>query len=234
MVVGILAMGGAVDFLLGNFSMQTGGFIGGLMAGSLPFLYGECNAQRKEKKFILFAVVAAASIIIVSLLAPDTDRSAVDVFDGGMDIGMIVLVFVGGAVAAAALVIPGISGAMVLMLFGLFPIAMHTISNIREYLMSPTNFELLGVIMAVVVPLGIGMVVGILLGSKVIAWLLEKFHSQTYYVILGLVFGTIFVIFSDPATYQSHAEITPLLIAATAITFACGAVTSLFLGKRKD
>jgi putative membrane protein len=182
----------------------------------------------------LFAAAATVFIIATTLLAPERDAGTGDVLIGGFNFALAAWLFIGGMFAAATMVIPGISGAMVLMLFGLFPIAMHTISNIREYLMSPTNFELLGEILAVVVPLGIGILAGILLGSKLIAWLLEKFRAQTYYVILGLVFGTIFVIFNDPATYQSHDQITPWLVILTAITFACGAATSLMLGKKKD
>ncbi|MCL2225719.1 MAG: DUF368 domain-containing protein [Defluviitaleaceae bacterium] len=236
MVVGILAVGEAIDFLLVRFSMQTGGFIAGLMAGSLPFIYSQCILEedgKRDKRYILFAVAAAAFIILITLLAPEGDRDAV--FEGAtFNAALAAHLFIGGLFAAAAMVVPGVSGAMVLMLLGLFPIAMHTITNIREYLMSPTNLELLTPILAVVIPLGIGIVAGILLGSKLIAILLKKFHSQTYFVILGLVFGTIFVIFNDPATYQSHESVTPLLIAFTAITFICGAATSLLLGKRKD
>ncbi|MCL2577337.1 MAG: DUF368 domain-containing protein [Defluviitaleaceae bacterium] len=233
MVVGILAVGEAIDFLLGRFSMQTGGFIAGLMAGSLPFIYNQCgSSDNQTKKYFLYAIAAAVFIILITLIAPESDRDVI--FEGAsFNFALAAHLFIGGVFAAAAMVVPGVSGAMVLMLFGLFPIAMHTISNIREYLMSPTDVELLLSIIAVCLPLGIGIVAGVLLGSKLIALLLKKFYSQTYFVILGLVFGTIFVIFNDPATYQSHVEITPLLVVFTAITFVCGAATSLFLGKRK-
>ena len=183
----------------------------------------------------MFAVGAAVFIILITLLAPErpASDSGVILENAGFNFALTAHLFVGGIFAAAAMVIPGISGAMVLMLFGLFPIAMNTISNIREYLMSPTDFELLLSILSVCLPLGIGIVAGILLGSKLIAWLLKKFYAQTYFVILGLVFGTIFVIFNDSATYQSHAEISPTLVIFTAIAAICGAATSLFLGKKK-
>jgi putative membrane protein len=211
--------------------MITGGFIAGLMAGSLPFIYSQCVLTRRENKYIFFAVGSAAFIILLTLLAPENDAGVA--FEGAtFNFWLMVHLFIGGVFAAAAMVIPGISGAMVLMLFGLFPIAMHTITNIRVYLMSPGDFEILGEILMVVLPLGVGIVAGILIGSKMIAWLLAKFHSQTYFVILGLVFGTVFVIFSDPATYQSHDEISPWLVVFTAIALACGAATSLLLGKK--
>ena len=235
MVAGILAAGEAVDFFLTRFSMQTGGFIAGLMAGSLPFLYAQTQhgTEKPNRKFFLFAIFAAVFIIATALFAPDADTSvAIDTI--GINGALVLHLFIGGLFAAATMVIPGISGAMVLMLFGLFPIAMHTIANIRTYLVSPTDYDLLISILAVCVPLGIGIVAGVFLGSKLIAVLLKKFYAQTYFVILGLVFGTVFVIFNDPATYQSHEDITPLLVVFTAIAFALGVATSLFLGKRKN
>lgn len=242
MVAGILAVGETIDFFLGRFSMQTAGFIAGLMAGSLPFIYSQCvlklqnnnntDGGRKISKYFLFTVASAAFIILSALFAPSTEATAADGVT--FSVGLAVLLFAGGVFAAMAMVIPGVSGAMVLMLFGLFSIAMHTLSSIREYLMSPTDFELLGSILTVVLPLGFGIVAGILLGSKLISMLLEKYHSATYFAILGLVFGTIFVIFNDPATYYSHDEITGGLIFFTVITFVGGAVMSLVLGKRKE
>jgi putative membrane protein len=255
MVIGILAVGEAIDFFLVRFSMQTGGFIAGLMAGSLPFIHSQCVLGKQDEKAAkpiekkwLFAVGAAVFIIAITLLAPEGDReTAMNGATEGVNLNaaLVAHLFVGGLFAAATMVIPGVSGAMVLMLFGLFPIAMHTISNIREYLTSPANFELLTEILVVVVPLGIGIVAGILLGSRLIAWLLKKYHSQTYFVILGLVFGTIFVIFNDPATYQSrrfydattnlpYYEFSAWLLVLTIIAFVFGMITSLLLGKRKE
>jgi putative membrane protein len=135
-------------------------------------------------------------------------------------------------VAAAAMIIPGVSGAMVLILFGLFPLAMHTISLIREYLMTPFDFSLLPPILMVVIPIGLGVVAGILLMSRLIAMLLEKHHSITYFAIMGLIFGTIFAIFNDDSTYQSYNNITPLLVVYALVAFAIGMAISLRLGKK--
>ncbi|MCL2198895.1 MAG: DUF368 domain-containing protein [Defluviitaleaceae bacterium] len=236
MVVGIIAAGGIVDFFLVRFSLQTGGFIAGLMAGSMPFIHRQSMQKIPEDaamlKYYVIAVAAAAFIILLTIFAPDSGAAGetAGVFLGA---GLIVQLFAGGAFAAAAMVIPGISGAMVLMLFGLYPLAMRTISNIREYLMSPADLELLMEIVIVVAPLGVGIVAGILLGSKLIAWFLAKYHSATYFAIMGLVLGTVFVVFSNPDTYQSHDEITGALVVFTVIAFVVGMVTSLVLGKKE-
>ena len=117
------------------------------------------------------------------------------------------------------------------MLFGLLPVVMNTIAQITEYLASPLDFSLLTPILQVAVPLGLGIVVGILLASKLIAKLLDRHFSFTYFAILGMVFGTIFVVFRDPQTYQSVDTMTVSLVAVGVIAFIVGLVIALMFGK---
>jgi len=232
MVVGIIALGSAIDFLITRFSLQSSAFIAGLMAGSIPFIYGQAISKLKpgEKKprYYTIAVIAALIIMSLAFFAPTPEPYS----DTYFNLGFALFLFVGGVLGAAAMIIPGVSGAMVLILLGVYPMAMHTISLIREYLLTPFDFELLWPILMFVVPIGLGVVVGILLASRLIAMLLEKYHTVTYFAIVGLIFGTIFVIFNDSETYQSYHVITPTLIVFAAVSFVFGVVVSLILGKR--
>ncbi|MCL1885018.1 MAG: DUF368 domain-containing protein, partial [Defluviitaleaceae bacterium] len=203
--------------------------------GVAPIGDGNCEssflAKNKATKYYFIAAFAAIVIILLALFTATENSYEAEGIT--LSATLAVHLFIGGLFSAAALVIPGISGAMVLMLFGLYAVATHTLSRISDFLMSPTDLEILTEILIIAVPLGLGIVAGILLGSKLIAMLLKKFHTATYFAILGLVLGTIFAIFNNPDTYQSHDEITPPLIAFTAIAFVCGAVASLLLGKKK-
>ena len=229
MGIGILALGSVLDFFLQRFSLQSGAFIAGLMAGSIPFIYKTALSKDMKKSYsYIVTVVAAIIIVLLSIFAPTPDIYV----DVQFSVGLVALLFVGGILSAGALMFPGISGAMVLILLGIFPVAIHTISLIREYLMTPFDFALLTPILIVVVPIGLGLVVGVLLTSRLIAFLLEKHHGATYFAIIGLIFGTIFVVFNDDATYQSHAEITPVLVIFAVIAFMAGMAVSLTLGKK--
>jgi len=229
MGIGILALGSVLDFFLQRFSLQSGAFIAGLMAGGIPFIHKMALSKDKKKSYsYAVTVVSAIVIILLALFVPARDIYV----DVQFSFGLVALLFVGGILSAGALMFPGISGAMVLILLGIFPVAIHTISLIREYLMTPFDFSLLTPILIVVVPIGFGLVVGVLLTSRLIAFLLEKHHGTTYFAIIGLIFGTIFVVFNDDATYQSHAEITPVLIIFAVIAFIVGMAISLKLGKK--
>ena len=232
MAMGIVLLGSLIDFFITRFSLQTSSFIAGLMAGSIPFFYKKALSQiaSSEKKYSYYVITILATLIIV-LLSTFTQATGV-YLDAGLNIGLILLLFLGGALAAGAMMIPGVSGAMVLILLGLYPMAMHTITLIREYLLTPFNFELLGPILIFVVPVGVGVVVGILLTSRIIAGLLAKHYSRTYFAIIGLIFGTVFVLFNEETTYQSYDIITTPIIIFTIVSFVLGIVASLLLGKK--
>jgi len=231
MVIGILATGTVLDYFIQRFSLQSAALIAGLMAGGVPFIHKLATSKDGKKPYYyVIAVVAAVVIVALSLFTTTPELYEAQ----QISFGFMAILFIGGVLASAAMIIPGVSGAMVLMLLGIFPLAMRTISEIREFLMSPTSFDLLPPILTIVIPVGIGVVVGILATSRLIEYLLRNHHTVTYFAILGMIFGTVFVVFSDEATYQSHDRITAGLIVAAVIVFLIGMVVSLKLGNPKE
>jgi len=228
MVIGILVIGTLLDGFFERFSFQTSAFIAGLVAGGIPFIHSQ--AISKDGKKPIFYVVAAIAALIIILLAVVVPTPTIEAAEFSW--GFAVLLFIGGMAAAAALIVPGVSGAMVLMLFGLLPTVMHTIALITEYLRTPFDFGLLTPILQVGIPLGLGIVAGILLASKLIAILLEKHFSFTYFAILGMVVGTIFAVFSNEDTYYSVERMTVTVIVYGVIAFIVGMAIALMFGKR--
>jgi putative membrane protein len=229
MVLGIVAVGSVLSIFIRMFSFQSAGFIAGLMAGSIPFLYETAKGKsRKSPLYYLAAGIAAVVIILLAVFVPTPELY----IEGSPGFGAVVLLFFGGLLSAAAMVVPGVSGAMVLILMGLFPLAMDTINQIRSYIMTPFHFELLPPILWVVAPLGLGIVLGVLLAGKGIAFLLEKYFSLTYFIIIGLVFGTVFALFADSRTYQSG-DLSTFSVIAAVVLCVVGIILALKLGKQK-
>jgi len=232
-VAGIIIAGSLLSFVFERFSFQAAGFIAGLMAGSLPFLYAQARSGGRDEpqrntpvSYYVAAVVAAALIIAAALFIETPDIA----FEGTLGWGAMALLFLGGMAAAAAMIIPGVSGAMVLVLLGIYPIAMAAINQIRVYLSDLTAFELLPPILRIVIPVGLGIIPGVFLAGRGIAWLLEKHFSLTYFIIIGLVVGTVFALFHSPDTYQSGA-VTPMIGAVAVVMFIGGAAVAIFLGR---
>jgi putative membrane protein len=228
MAVGIVGLGSIIEYCMANFSFQTAVFFVGLVVGSIPLIYKKAN-EKKDIKPSYYAATVLAVLLVIALALIKPDESA------GADVAVtpifMVILFFGGLIAAAAMVVPGISGSFMMILMGLYPTVLRTISMIRDWLTHITDFSLLLEIIKIAAPLGLGILAGIILISKLIAFLLNKFHTVTYLAILGLMLGTVYAIFVDPATYQSDALLTLPILAVAVVTFAAGSVIAFFLGK---
>ena len=101
-------------------------------------------------------------------------------------IGYITL-FIVGMISAATMVIPGISGSLVLMLLGYYEPVINTIKDL-------TNFSNLSHNILILAPFGIGIIVGIVLVAKLIEFLLKRYPIKTYYGVLGFVLASLVAI----------------------------------------
>jgi len=225
-VVGILAFSSLVSEALKAYSFPTVMFFIGLVVGSIPLIYKKASAKGVKPKYFIATAVAIAFVIVMAILrnneaatAPVADTTAT-----------IVKMFFGGMISSAAMVIPGTSGSFVMLLIGIYYDVIHAVSSLRVYLQNPTDFYFLTEIMLVIIPLGLGIVLGILIVSKVILILLTKHYSITYFTILGLMIATVFAIFIDPITYQSGVNFMSILWGIG--TFGVGLTTSYLLGSK--
>ena len=229
MAVGIILFGSVIDNLLDSFPLESRLFIAGLMIGSLPQVHRV--ALRGDKSKSSYYVVSAVSAVLVSILVIISPSPYLNL-DVNLSIGFLAYVFIGGIFAAAALMIPGISGAMVFILFGLYPTIINVIAQIREYLFSPTSFELLPPIFMVAAPIGFGIIVGILLCSRFIAILLKRFHRLTYFIIIGLIIGSIVALFPSD-THAFSEMLRPIgsqSIVLSVVFFVLGCAISIYVG----
>ncbi len=183
-VISILAMSKIINYSLNNFPIPTTLFFIGLIVGGVPLIYR--NVKNKEKKGSYIISFLATFALVMILAFAKTGNNVVSL--SNLNIGMIGIIFLVGMIAAATMVIPGISGSFVLMLLGFYKPILNTISNI-------TNFSLLTHNLTILIPFGIGVLVGIILIAKLIEYLLNKYETLTYYAILGFIISSIIVLF---------------------------------------
>ena len=230
--VGVLAFSVLIDYTLTNYSLPTCGFFAGLVAGSIPLIWGMANSKmpkgKKKSSYFIYTVLAFALVLFMTTLK--TPESAVAVA-GDVSLALMGKAFLGGMVACAAMIIPGVSGSFILVLMGLYNVIIGYVAMVKDFLVT-FDFSILMQIIKFCAPLGIGMIVGALLISRAIEFLMNRFHTETYFIILGLIGGSLIGIFLDPIAYGSYAGAIPVTaFIVTAVTAVAGLVTAIFLGK---
>ena len=166
----------------------------GFIIFAIPIIIKEEKETLKGKYLnILFTIVGIGIVVLISVLNPASGGEGIKVDIANLNIGIILYVFVAAMVAICAMVLPGISGSTLLLIFGLY---MPIMTAIKEVL--HLNFGYLPILIV----FGLGILTGILTTIKLIKKSLEKYRSQTIYFILGLMIGSIYPVILGPTTLE--------------------------------
>ena len=239
---GVLTFSSITHHLLTNHSFPTMAFFIGLIVGIIPLIYAKLKDGKNEKdgengknfpwRASQVALVVCPMLFVMAIShlrgeAAVNPEEIINYIDGRF----MLFIFFSGILAAAALVIPGISGSFVLLLLGIYPLAIYCVSQLRFLLADVTNIPLMLSIASVLVPLGIGVIIGGLSTARLIEKLLKNHHKTVYSIILGLLVGSVYSLFRDPIVYQSG--ISAPIIAVGTVTFLCGCALSFSIGKKR-
>ena len=165
----------------------------GFIIFSIPLIIREEKEVLKGKYInLIFTVIGIAVVALITYFNPVSGEGNV-VSLTNLNFGLIAYVFVAGMIAISAMVLPGISGSTLLLIFGLY---IPIISAIKEFL--HFNLSYFPVLFA----FGIGIIIGVLVVIKLIKMALKKFRSQTIYCIIGLMIGSIYAIIMGPTTLE--------------------------------
>jgi putative membrane protein len=231
LVTGLLLFSSLIHYLLTNFSFPTMLFFIGLIMGIIPIIFSkvkEPGARLRPIEIILIIIPFLVLLIISGL----KEASIVDPEEviNNIDFPFMLFIFFAGIVAAMALVIPGISGSFVLLLLGIYHVIIYSVSSIRLLFTDISNTVLLLNICKVLAPLVIGIIIGGLLMVRLIEKLLQNYHKLVYSIILGLLLGSICVLFREPMVYKSGISVIIVIIGIA--TLSLGAVLSFIMGKK--
>ena len=183
LALAILLFSKLIDFSLSKFPFATTFFFIGLILGGIPLLWRKVKIKtRKISNWLVFFITFTLVVVFTFL---KSGNNMVDLTTIGFS-NMISL-FLVGVVAASTMIIPGISGSFMLMLLGYYEPIINTISSI-------TNFNLLGHNLLILIPFGIGVIVGVILVAKLIEYLLKKYEVKTYFGVLGFVLASMIAI----------------------------------------
>ena len=214
-VLSLAILSNAISYALTNFKFPTTLFFIGLIIGGIPLLYKKIDKEVNGKNILLMLITFS---IVVLFTFMDSGNKVISF--ANMDIYKYITLFIVGIIAAATMVIPGISGSFVLMLLGYYEPIINTIKDFTHLNNIASN-------LAILIPFGIGVLVGIVLIAKLIEYLLAKHEVPTYFMIIGFILASIISIIVEAGLTTNI-----MFIVSGIILFMLGFVIAYKLGEK--
>jgi putative membrane protein len=168
--ISIVSIASIMQNLLSNYPIQTWSFFFGLIVASSLFIIRGISGWRVSDIALLIGGVALGAVVCT--LSPT--RTPDDLW----------FIFISGAIAICAMILPGISGSFILLILGKYEYIMARITEFTSGVNVSGNLAVLAVF-------GIGAVVGILGFSKFLKWLLARWNKETMIVLAGFIVGSL-------------------------------------------
>lgn len=202
-LIGIFTFSKAITYLFENYYMATNFCFIGLVIGSLPMLYKKAKFNGVQKKNWIpfaFALFFMAALAIIKLMPGASD--------GVFSVNQLTMLpklgwlFISAFISTIGMILPGISGSFIMLLLGVYTLTLKAIST----------FDLI-----ILIPVGLGVLTGGVAGVKLVKTLLRDHPQALYFTIMGLMIGSIFLIFPGfELSFQGAMASLGLLICASA------------------
>lgn len=189
-VVGFLLAASILADLFNTKIYEMSSLFLGFIIFAIPLVVKEEISSVKGKyKNIIWGIIGIAVVVAITAISTRTSINVNNLQT--INIGILIYVFIVAMIAISAMILPGISGSTMLLIFGVYIPIMNNIKAFMHF-----DFSVLPVLIV----FGLGMIAGLMAFAKVARKCLEKHRSQTVYAILGLMIGSIYSIIVGPAT----------------------------------
>ena len=222
MVLSLAGLSFVIEAAFEHFPAQTNLLFIGLILGGLPAIMKRVKGQTIRARHIVAALAFFALVVGLAALGEGEGASA----DLSFNLIHVITLFFVGVIASATMVIPGVSGSMVLMLMGYYQ---PLIEAINDFIKSAVHLEMDGILTGfqILIPMGLGVVAGVVIIAKIIEMIFEKWPLMAYWAIIGLIVASPFAI----VLMSEFGKITVVTILTSIITFALGFVAAKLLGE---
>ncbi|MDO4485380.1 MAG: DUF368 domain-containing protein [Bacillota bacterium] len=173
--IGMFLLSRPVLYLLENYRMPTMYFFIGAIAGGMPLIVRESKGNLFSVKRFVHICIGVVLVLLVSQIPAGS-------FDSGneADTRMVIFLAAAGFISAVALVLPGISVSYLLLVLGLYDETIMAVSQVY---------------MPFLIPLGTGLMMGVILTTKCLERAMDRYPLATYSVIMGFVAGSVVQVF---------------------------------------
>lgn len=175
-----------VSWALEEHVLIVWGMFSGLILASLYCLFRE-QEKWALAQYLLF-LLGAAVVVGIAIVKPTQVPAE------------WWMLFLGGFIAICAMILPGISGSFILLLIGLYPVFISALEELNLFFLAS---------------FACGCASGLLVFSRFLSWLLERFYSNTLAVMMGFLLGSLYVTWPWKQVIESsldrHGELIPLV-----------------------
>lgn len=219
--IALVGLSFIIEPAFANFPLQTNCLFVGLIVGGLPAVIKKVKGKGVKASYVIPFLIFFAVVVGMAAMGEKEGAAA----DLSFSLWSVIKLFVVGIIASATMVIPGVSGSMMLLLMGYYnPI----VASIKNFVTALVSFDVNGILQGcgVLVPMGLGIVVGIFAIAKIIEIIFEKFPIQAYWAIIGLIVASPFAIF----LLGEVGTVTVASVVVSVLTFAVGFAVAMKLG----
>jgi len=199
-LISIVSLSKLIIYLLENEPTLLWAFFFGLIIASVLFIGKQIS--KWNARVIIALIIGILASFFITIMEPTSSPDST------------LYIFFSGFVAIIAMILPGISGAFILLLLGAYPTIIGAINNLRTGLAN-SNYEMVlqsGEMLAI---FAIGAVLGLLTFSRVLAWMFKNYHNTTLAVLTGFMIGSLNKVWPWKETVStrinSHGEIVPFI-----------------------
>lgn len=163
----------------------------GFIIFAIPIVISEEKEVLKGKyKNIIFLLLGICFVVAISML--NSSNGLIEVGNiSNLSIPLAIYIFIAGMICISAMILPGISGSTLLLIFGLYIPVMNAIKETLRF-----NFSYISALII----FGLGIITGIVFFTGLIKKCLKKYRSQTIYAIIGMMLGSLYAIVMGPTT----------------------------------
>lgn len=207
---GIVLFAKIMSGLFDSYPVPTTWFFMGLIVGSIPFIARRTRGTGSVPVKSVLGTIAVVVMIVTAFFRPDEGAGQAIT---ALDPAVFQFLFLASVAAAAAMIVPGLSGSFIFLMLGAYRTVIRAVSDMN---------------LPILLPVALGAGAGLLAGAALIRFFLARRPDVVYAVILGLVVGSLVPVFPGlPPT-------VPQGIVSAAV-FAGGAVLSrLFSSTEKE
>lgn len=222
MVIAIIASSMGLEYLFENFPIQTNLLFIGLIVGGLPAICKNVKGNSIKIGHIIAGLLFFALVVGMAVMG-ETEGNAANL---SFNLINVIKLFGVGVIASATMVIPGVSGSMVLLLMGYYnPI----LGAINDFIRALVAFDMDGILQGcgILIPFGIGVVAGVFAIAKLVEIIFAKFPLYAYWAIIGLIVASPIAIIA----MGTFPAVTALSVVTGILALALGFVIAMKLGE---